>query len=169
VPRECRAMDSIVSWRSTCPRIPRHALGTFGPLFDLHSVVQRQDGPLIDVTPLQYPCRFVRCELSNNDFESCKKHLGQISYVTENGVRHLDRAIGRRWPTVLSRIFDSDLPIFYRPIAHRSTNGNALPRPWCERRSSYPNLPTVRKMRQGLSPPARVRKRHRATADQWCR
>jgi hypothetical protein len=53
----------------------------FSALFDLHSIV-RKDGSLVDVTPLAYPCRFIQFDMSNNQFEVCKRHFNQIPHVT---------------------------------------------------------------------------------------
>jgi hypothetical protein len=39
-----------------------------GAVFDLHSVVQRRDGSLVEVTPLAYQCTFIRHEMSDNQF-----------------------------------------------------------------------------------------------------
>jgi len=57
-------------------------LSDFGAIFDLHSLVQRQDGSLADVTPLQYPCRFNRYEMSDNQFEACRTHFSQLPYTS---------------------------------------------------------------------------------------
>lgn len=51
-----------------------------GAVFDLHSVVQREDGSLVDVTPLQYQCAFIRYEMSDDQFDECRRHLSQIGH-----------------------------------------------------------------------------------------
>jgi hypothetical protein len=55
----------------------------FSALFDLHSVVERKGGPLIDVTPLRYRLRFIQCSLSDNQFEACKRYFNQLPYIIE--------------------------------------------------------------------------------------
>jgi hypothetical protein len=54
----------------------------YGALFDLHSVVLRQDGSLIDVTPLDYRCPFIMYDMSDAMFRECRKSLSQIPYCT---------------------------------------------------------------------------------------
>jgi hypothetical protein len=56
-------------------------LSDFCAIFALHSLVRRQDGSLVDVTPLEYQCRFIRYEMSDRQFGECKRHLGQIVYL----------------------------------------------------------------------------------------
>ena len=56
-----------------------------GALFDLHSVVQREDGSMVDVTPLPYSCSFIKLDLTDDQFEMCRKHLNQIPYSIGDG------------------------------------------------------------------------------------
>ncbi len=56
----------------------------FSALFDLHSVVERKDGSLIDVTPLRYRLPFIQCSLSDNQFEACKRHFNQLPFMVED-------------------------------------------------------------------------------------
>lgn len=49
-----------------------------GTIFDLHSVIQREDGSLVDVTSLPYRLRFIRYEFSENEFEENKWHLARM-------------------------------------------------------------------------------------------
>jgi hypothetical protein len=85
LPGKCH--DNVEKWIALHPsdRAFRGFLITpifSGALFDLHSIVQRQDGSLVDVTPLAYPCRFIRYELSVAQFEACRKHCNQLPYST---------------------------------------------------------------------------------------
>jgi hypothetical protein len=53
-------------------------------VFDLHSVIQLRDGSLVDVTPLCYPLLFVRHDMSEEQFQYCKGHFGQLQHLTED-------------------------------------------------------------------------------------
>ena len=57
--------------------------------FDLHSVVERRDGSLIDVTPPPYCHPFIRYPMSEIDFDVCKRRFSQITYPTELSVKDI--------------------------------------------------------------------------------
>ena len=54
--------------------------------FDLHSVVERRDGSLIDVTPPPYCHPFIMRPMSETDFNVCKRYFSQITYPTNLSV-----------------------------------------------------------------------------------
>ena len=79
-PNQCH--ENVQRWTMRNPShcLVRGFLVISDTIFELHSIVAREDGSLLDVTPLSWRCPFIRLEMSEEEFAEYRRRYSQLIY-----------------------------------------------------------------------------------------